>query len=577
MSSTFLRKPDFRLHLGYPEVTLLRSDVPGMVRLAPPDHPAFPDDLRRLAAAVEAADGRLTVILPDREVWRDRLRLSARTPWTRRRQARDLAARALAIPAGEVMLSMGRRGADGSTPLAATRRQTLVEVRRMLAAVGLRAQVIRGAGRFDGFSAPPALGSLRWSPAGRRLSEGSPDARPRAAMAIGGLAAAVAAVALILGAERPAPVTSPGPLVHRSVAREHTALAEASLAPPIAKPPHAGNVGRAAPPPVRPEIAAAASPVHPVTTQPFSMNTRNLDLTTDKDGQVVLKLRNLPGARSLGLETSPAPMPRPRAAREAVATTPAAPLAAPDSLNAQGPRPRPEGSKAAPVAELVRRVAAADTEDFARPEHRPGPGVRVASLTPADAIVGGALTAAAVAPLARPDGFGEAGPAPKPLPVRKTVTETPAAAAPRLQRAATAGAVAARPVATATIVPVRAPTLTVAAPQPKIVPITSTPKIARTARAASEAKVVAVSAASRSPAKGFARTAPQVGLSRGQLSLIGVFGDTDKPHALVRLPNGDIERVRTGDSIAGLQVASVTSDGVRMRSGGSETMLRLPD
>ncbi|HVL21647.1 MAG TPA: hypothetical protein VM422_11820, partial [Amaricoccus sp.] len=221
MSSSSFRRPDFRLHLGYPEVTLLRSDVPGMIRLAAPDHPAFVDDLRRLAGAVDASSGRLTVVLPDREVWRDRRRLTSRTPWARRQEARELAARALCVPPGEVALSMGRRGGDGATALAATRRQTLLEVRRMLAGVGLLAEVIRGAGRFDGFTTPPALGISRWRPAGRWLPP-----LPRAATAAASLAATIAVVAALLGAEGPQPIVSPGPLVHQSVAKARVRLAE---------------------------------------------------------------------------------------------------------------------------------------------------------------------------------------------------------------------------------------------------------------------------------------------------------------------------------------------------------------
>jgi hypothetical protein len=563
MSSTSFRRPDFRLHLGYPEVTLLRSDVPGMVRLAPPDHPAFADDLRRLAAAVDSANGRLTVILPDREVWRDRPHLASRTPWTRRREAREVAARALGVPAGDVALSVGRRGADGATPVAATRRQTVVEVRRMLAAVGLRPEVIRGAGRFDGFSTPPALGNLRWNPAGRPL----PSRLPRAAMATGGLAATIAAVVALFGATPPDPVASPGPLVHQSVAREPVTFAEAP--PPAPKAARAPvSIASATPPAERPRAEPVAA------TPLFSVNTRNVDLTGGEDGRPVLKLHELPGARSLPVGADPAPLPRPRTA----AATPAgpAPAAEPRHLRSARPLPRPL-TAVEPVAAEVRRVAAIDTEDFVRPEHRPeaAAAVRVASLTPTDAILGALAAAGGTAPLARP-AERAATPAPKALPPR-----TPAPA-PKLQRAATAGAVAARPVAATVANPVTKPVIVAAVgPQPKIVPVTPTPKITRTIRAAAKPAAAAPATtrqATATPArKTVAAAAPRAGASRSQLSLIGVFGNTSARHALVRMPNGEIERVRAGDSIAGLQVAAVSSDGVRMRSGGTETMLRLPD
>lgn len=607
MSSRHLRRPDFRLHLGYPEVTLLRSDIPGMTRLASPDHPAFADDLRRLAAAIEATNGRLTVVLPDREVWRDRRRLRARTPWMRQREARALAARILAVAPGDIALSIGRRGSDGATALAATRRQTLSEVRHMLAAVGLRPEMIRGAGRFDGFAAPPALGSLRWNPPGRRL----PDGLPRAAVAIGGLAASIAAIVAILGARPPEPVMSQGPLIHQSVARGPVTLAAempppasipASTAPLATPTPVAPGVAKAPPPPLRQEAALPVAAPAPG----YSINTRSLDVLTTPDGRPVLNLRELPGARRVNaavqVGSDPAPAPRPTIAGAADAAPvvarvdtadDTADVALPGPLDAAGPlaRQTPDPrSGAEPVAEMIRRVAIVETEDFPRPERRPSavPGARVASLTPSDAMTVGTLAATVLAPPARPDApiAAAESTARPPEPVARPASVP----APKLQRIAATPRppAAAAPART----PARSPIVTAAlAPQAKIVPIVPQPK---SARPAPVAKVVAVAPARSNVAPKAvaertttartttarattARTAARAGILRTQLSLVGVFGDTDAPHALVRLPSGDIQRVRTGDSVAGLQVAAVTSDGVRMRGGGSETMLRLPD
>lgn len=567
MSSSSFRRPDFRLHLSYPEVTLLRSDIPGMTRLAAPDHPAFADDLRRLAAAIDTSNGRLTVILPDREVWRGRPRLTARVPWARRGEARSIAAQALGVPPGDVALSMGRRGSDGTVPLAATRRQTLVEVRRMLAAVGLKPQVIRGAGRFDGFTTPPALGRLRWHPAGQPLA----SRFPHVAMAAGSLAATIAAVAALLGGSGPGQIVSPGPLVHQSVARQSISVADAP--PPAHAPrPAATALASAAPPLDRPRSAPSDAGSPALVT----VNTRNIDLATDKDGQLVLKLHALPDARAKAPEGGLNPMPRPGAVSEA-ASDPSSPRVVPIRSSRPLPRPLAEAEPDA-VEQVVRRVAAVDTEDFGRPEHRPaGKPVEIASLTPAIATIGALAAASAIEPLARPAGLA-------PIPVPKAAVSTapapkPVAAkpSPKLQRGATAGAVAARPVPQAMVRPVDTkpattrPTVTASvAPQPKIVPITPTPKITRTAAAAKPETT-------RTTERKLVAAAPRAGLSRSQLSLIGVFGDTDAPHALVRLPNGDIQRVRTGDRIAGLQVASVSASGVRVRNGTSEAVLRLPD
>jgi hypothetical protein len=474
----------------------------------------------------------------------------------------------------------------------------------MLAAVGLRAEVIRGAGRFDGFSIPPALGTLNWTPPGRALPVGV----PRIIMAIGGLAASIAAIVAVLGSPPPEPVMSQGPVVHRSVARASVALAVEMPPPPAPIPaavttvPAVTDVAKAAPPPLRPHAAVLAAPS-------FTMNTRNLEVTSGPQGQPVLNLRELPGARAIDTRSGPAPLHRPGTVRQAEAA-PAMPTAEPaDTIRPRArqyaeARPEPVAapeSVAGPVADIVKRVAAADTEDFARPEHRPNaaPSVRVASLTPSDAMTVAALAATVFAPRARPDGFGDtepAGPSPKPsvtpaadmAPPARRIASVPA---PKLQRAvaatrpvaATAATPVRAPIVAATVrapivaAPVRAPIVTAAlTPQPKIVPIPPQPKAVRPT---APTKVVPVAAvpAKAAPKTTTARTAARAGLLRTQLSLIGVFGDTDKPHALVRLPSGDIQRVRSGDSVAGVQVASVSSDGVRVRSGGSETMLRLPD
>ena len=69
----------------------------------------------------------------------------------------------------------------------------------------------------------------------------------------------------------------------------------------------------------------------------------------------------------------------------------------------------------------------------------------------------------------------------------------------------------------------------------------------------------------------------RTGISRGNVSLIGVFGGADGRHALLRLPNGDIRKVAAGDSVQGVRVAAVGPDTVQLLSRGRNTLLRLPD
>jgi hypothetical protein len=61
------------------------------------------------------------------------------------------------------------------------------------------------------------------------------------------------------------------------------------------------------------------------------------------------------------------------------------------------------------------------------------------------------------------------------------------------------------------------------------------------------------------------------------LTLLGVFGTASQRHALVRLPGGDVRRVRAGETIAGIQIAGVGPDSLRVRANGREGVLRIPD
>jgi hypothetical protein len=71
--------------------------------------------------------------------------------------------------------------------------------------------------------------------------------------------------------------------------------------------------------------------------------------------------------------------------------------------------------------------------------------------------------------------------------------------------------------------------------------------------------------------------APQRGLGRGDVALIGVFGSAGGRHALVLLPNGDTERVKVGDEIRGVQVTAISADAIHLRSRGRDSVVKLPD
>jgi hypothetical protein len=116
----------------------------------------------------------------------------------------------------------------------------------------------------------------------------------------------------------------------------------------------------------------------------------------------------------------------------------------------------------------------------------------------------------------------------------------------------------------------------VAAP-PKPVRVAAAPKAARVL--SQQPLRVASGPANIAPRREASRvsTSRAAGFSRGNMSLIGVFGSASERRALVRLPNGRVERVGPGDRIQGVQVAAVGADSVRLTRGGRETLLRLPD
>ena len=75
MSSNSTRKPEFRLQLGYPYITLTRGGEDEAVGVAAAD---AADSRRRCAASPPRSartGGYVTAVLPDGEVWRGLLAL----------------------------------------------------------------------------------------------------------------------------------------------------------------------------------------------------------------------------------------------------------------------------------------------------------------------------------------------------------------------------------------------------------------------------------------------------------------------------------------------------------------------
>lgn len=59
-------------------------------------------------------------------------------------------------------------------------------------------------------------------------------------------------------------------------------------------------------------------------------------------------------------------------------------------------------------------------------------------------------------------------------------------------------------------------------------------------------------------------------------ALIGTFGSTLAPGALIRLPSGGFEKVAVGDDLAGGTVMAIGEDRVVVSRMGSDLVLTLP-
>ncbi|QUJ77882.1 pilus assembly protein PilZ [Sulfitobacter albidus] len=59
-------------------------------------------------------------------------------------------------------------------------------------------------------------------------------------------------------------------------------------------------------------------------------------------------------------------------------------------------------------------------------------------------------------------------------------------------------------------------------------------------------------------------------------ALLGVFGSSAAPSALILLPRGDTQTVSVGDTVAGGRVEAIGDDRVVLSRMGRQQILRLP-
>ena len=278
MSSTSYTKPVHRLVFDGMVLTLFAPGDPQPVARA---DLAAPDTSRQradLAASAKASPG-LTVVLPEAEVWRGTVRLGSRTPWGRRAEALAEAEALSGIPRDALYLVVGKKAADGTSPVAAIRRQSVIDTLVFLDRTGLRATALTGAGDFPGFLAPPLfrIGGRDWpaeavtfvTDLARRLP---PVSRKHALAASGSAAALLLLGFLMSGGEDPVPAPVPVVTAPAVVPEVIFPVADAPEAAPVeAAPavliapaaPRARPADLPAPPPVTERIDAALAPLPP--------------------------------------------------------------------------------------------------------------------------------------------------------------------------------------------------------------------------------------------------------------------------------------------------------------------------
>jgi type IV pilus biogenesis protein PilP len=206
--------------------------------------------------------------------------------------------------------------------------------------------------------------------------------------------------------------------------------------------------------------------------------------------------------------------------------------------------------------------------------------VKVASLEPTAGIASLAALAAEPAPPPRPAGLHakaastKAKPkvvtGKKPAAVRAPVAKAKPAATHAPSRVVTV-AKPATPARVATVAPLRV------APVAKAAPTRTTARVSPS-RQYPSVKLAATPARSARPSSpnAVAAATQRVGVQRG-VSLIGIFGSGSGRHALIKMPNGRIQRVAAGDKVAGMQVAAIGADSVQVNSRGRAAILALPD
>ncbi|MCB1351264.1 MAG: hypothetical protein KDK03_00860 [Rhodobacteraceae bacterium] len=541
-----------RIILDKAEIALLASGARDPLVLVHLDDPAIEDRLLDLAAAVRAHGGRLEVVLPEFEIRRGHL--DAALSHGRAQRARAALARAslsLAMPIDHIVAVAGTPDSKGQVPWAAVKLDVLAQTDAFLASYGLSA---------DRISAPDSL------PPFRERSHQSifPAVLTRGKPLFAGSAAAAVALAIFLGLSNTAEEdrelqTEIRTELHNAVETDmadvpppdsppHRMAVPADIFPPRARPERLALVRveppLAAPAPVR--VAEVAPPIARIIP-PAQMSAPTITKAARNFPATLLSMPELNAPSPLALPgTGESKLPDPAIPSEVLAQiVETLPRTAPEVLGTTRlaslrPLHRPTISDAGPVT-------SPSTPGMSRP--LPRPGVSNRSRAAVSAAINDAVASATAEDLGS-----------------RSIVDRPR---PR-NRAPAASA--------ATVFQPQAPSVIRTAP-----PVVGTAALAAPADAISSSPTlkvqpaVRVATATPPPQTTATRVDEQVGIDPRELSLIGVFGSPQYKRAILRLPNGQMRKVRAGDRIEGNRVIAISEDSVRLTGKGRDQVLRMSE
>lgn len=629
--------PALALEFRADGVALMRRDAAGdwteagFSAWAPPADgaPSRLQDPGRLTADLMEADRAVDIWLPDSLVLSRQLEESgdpeAEPPL-------GVAARALPglTPLPPEALSFVAVRTPGGVALRAAESEVIGEARERAGDWGFRPQAVRTRpGDIDFPEGAPLSAAPTPTEAPDRVlapAEPAPSFAPLALIAGGGLLAALAAALLFLSGpdepSAPATVTAAAAPLEPESPVAPAPLSRAGLLGAASAPRHAGSAQPPGYQPLLAEVAFSAPPARPVpdgadparamapdpnrAARPAAAPDALVPETAPASTQIFA------GAR----ESSPDEILAVAAVSEVLPQSPAATAPA-------TPRPRPPAESDAPESLAAVQVkadvgaegpAAASTEDAFPPPDEPTPPAAAAPpakarpKTPAGLDGLRPLEEAAYASLALTES-----PAPLPPPRAADASSGAPAAAPRpaLRPGPTPDAPLTpagendappvserapeqaprpkpRPKTVAQPTEAEAPVeitllapLTSAAPRPRPALVREIPARLKAAaeRAKAERAAKTVSRGARTSPKAIASAATEHAEwnSLDGFILIGVFEGVDARIALMRLPNGDVRRVRKGDRIGRWSVAGIDPTAVRLSREGQVQTLTLPE